>query len=112
VVDSELGEPIPGAGVKVKPGGTPLTADSLGHFSIPDLKAGEVEVTVQAIGFESRSWKFNVQAGQAMDRSFSLDFTGEAARGGGDGAGQQAGAPLCRLRAPPGAGHRRIHALG
>jgi len=77
VVDSELGDPIPGATVRIRPGGVPLTADSLGHFLVSDLKPGEIEVAVQAIGFESRSWKFTVQAGQTMDRSFSVDFTGE-----------------------------------
>lgn len=77
VVDSELGEPIPGAVVRVKPGGAPITTDSLGQFSVADLKPGEIEVAVQALGFEPRSWKFVVQAGQAVDRSFSVDFTGE-----------------------------------
>ena len=77
VIDSELGEPIPGAVVRIKPGGTPITADSAGQFAAAELKPGEVEVTVQAVGFESRSWKFTVQAGQAVDRSFPLDFTGE-----------------------------------
>ena len=33
VIDSELGEPIPGAIVKIK-GGSPITADTAGHFSI------------------------------------------------------------------------------
>ena len=76
VIDSELGEPIPGAIVKIK-GGSPMTADSAGHFSIADIKPGDVEITVQALGFESKSWKFVAQAGQAMDRSFALDFTGD-----------------------------------
>lgn len=77
VVDSELGEPIPGAIIRIRPGGTPVTADSLGQFSVADLKPGEIEVAVQALGFESRSWKFTVQAGQIVDRSFPVDFTGD-----------------------------------
>jgi hypothetical protein len=77
IIDSELGDPVPGAVVRIKPGGSPLTADSLGQFSVAELKPGEIEVAVQALGFEPRSWKFTVQAGQAVDRSFSLDFTGE-----------------------------------
>lgn len=77
VVDSELGEAIPGATVRVRPGGTPLTSDTLGIFSVADLKPGEIEVAVQAIGFESRSWKFTVQPGQSIDRTFPLDFTGD-----------------------------------
>ena len=77
VVDSELGEAVPGAVVRIKPGGPPLTADSLGQFSVAELKPGDIEVTVQALGFESRSWKFTVQAGQAVDRSFAVDFTGD-----------------------------------
>jgi len=77
VIDSELGEPIPAAMVKIKGAGSPITADSAGHFSVEELKPGEIEITIQALGFESKSWKFVAQAGQAMDRSFSLDFTGE-----------------------------------
>ena len=77
VIDSELGEPVPGAIVRIRPGGSPITADSSGQFSAADLKPGEIEVAVQALGFESRSWKFTVQAGQAVDRSFPLDFTGD-----------------------------------
>lgn len=77
ILDSELGEGLPGATVRVRPGGTPITTDSLGRFEVTGLKPGEVEVAVQAMGFESRSWKFVVQADQVVDRTFSLDFTGE-----------------------------------
>jgi len=77
VVDSELGDPVPGAVIRIRPGGTPLTTDTLGTFSVTDLKPGEIEVAVQALGFEPRSWKFTVQAGQSVDRNFPLDFTGD-----------------------------------
>jgi Carboxypeptidase regulatory-like domain len=77
VLDSELGEPIPGASVRVRPGGAPLTVDSTGRFEVAGVRAGEIEVAVQAIGFQSRSWKLTVQDGQTLTRDFSLDFTGE-----------------------------------
>ena len=77
VIDSELGEAIPAALVRIKGAGSPITADSAGGFSIAEVKPGEIEITVQAMGFESKSWKFTVQAGQAINRNFALDFTGE-----------------------------------
>jgi len=77
VMDSELGEALHGATIRVRPGGSPVTTDSLGRFEITGLRPGEIEVTVQALGFESRSWKLAVQADQVIDRTFSLDFTGE-----------------------------------
>jgi len=77
VVDSETGEPVPGAIVRIRPGGVPLTSDTLGNFRAEELRPGEIEVTIQAIGFESQSWKFTVQAGQNIDRTFSVDFTGD-----------------------------------
>ena len=89
VVDSELGDPIPGAVVQVKPGGTPLPPTRWATSPFPDLKAGEVEVAVQAIGFESRSWKFNVQARPGHGPELFPRFHWrKAARGGGNGAGQ------------------------
>lgn len=77
VLDSELGEPVPDATVRIRPGGSPVTTDSSGLFEVTGIRAGEVEVAVQAVGFQSRSWKFTLQDGQTITRDFSIDFTGD-----------------------------------
>ncbi len=77
VVDAELGEQVPGATIRLRPGGSPLTADNSGRFEATGLVPGQIEVTVIALGFATKSWKFTVQAGQVVERSFSLEFTGE-----------------------------------
>jgi hypothetical protein len=77
VLDSELGEAVAAAVVRVRPGGEPLSVDSAGRFEVTGLKPGTIEVAVQATGFQSKSWKFTVQEGQTITQDFSLDFTGE-----------------------------------
>lgn len=77
VVDSELGEALPGAIVRITPANLLLTADTLGRFEARGLPPGEVEVSAQAIGYEARTSKFTVLAGQVVDMAFPLDFNGE-----------------------------------
>jgi len=76
VLDSETGDPIAGATARIK-GHEPATADSGGRFLIGNVTAGEAEVTIQALGYETRKWKVDIADGRTMDRTFSLDFTGE-----------------------------------
>lgn len=77
VVDSELGDPLPGATVRIKPGNLLITADTLGRFEAPGLPPGEVEFTVHALGYARHTWKVVFQAGQTIERRFPLDFSGE-----------------------------------
>lgn len=77
ILDSELGEGIAGATVRVRPGVEPITVDSSGRFEVKDLKPGQIEVAVQAVGFQSRSWKFTVREGQVLTQDFALEFTGD-----------------------------------
>jgi len=76
VVDTETGETIAAALIKIKNGGAPVTADSAGAFTTV-VAPGPVVVTVTALGYESRTWKIDIAAGQDMQRTFGLDFTGE-----------------------------------
>jgi hypothetical protein len=76
VVDTETGEAVAGALLRVKNGGAPVTADSAGLFTTV-VAAGQVEITLSALGYESRTWKFDITAGQDVQRTFGLDFTGE-----------------------------------
>jgi hypothetical protein len=77
ILDSELGEVIAGAIVRVRPGGEPITVDTSGKFEVTGLKPGTIEVAVQAVGFQSRSWKFTVREGQVLTQDFPMEFTGE-----------------------------------
>jgi hypothetical protein len=77
VIDAEIGEGVPGATIRIRPGGGPITTDSAGRFEVSGIAPGQIEVTVVALGFETQSWKFTVQPGQVVDRGFSLSFTGE-----------------------------------
>ena len=77
ILDSELGEVVAGAIVRVRPGGEPITVDTSGRFEVTGLKPGQIEVAIQAVGFQSRSWKFTVQEGQVLTHDFPIDFTGD-----------------------------------
>lgn len=77
VVDSELGEPLAGAVIRIRPGTVLLSADSQGRFEATSLPPGDVEVAIEALGYQTRTWKVTLAGGKVVERSFSLDFTGE-----------------------------------
>jgi hypothetical protein len=54
-----------------------LTADTLGRFELSGLAPGEIEVSGQALGYQTRRWKLTLVAGQVLSLDFPLDFTGE-----------------------------------
>src|SRR2546425_11383961 len=51
VVDSEFGNPLAGAVVRVKGGPPPLTTDSLGWVETKDLPGGDAEVAIPVLGY-------------------------------------------------------------
>lgn len=77
IIDSETGEPVREAVVRVR--GLPaVTADSNGRFEVTGVPAGQAQVTVQALGYSADQWKITIAAGQVLDRQFALDFSGES----------------------------------
>jgi len=76
VVDTETGEPIASALVRIKGGSAPFPADTLGTFTI-ELPAGHAEITIQSLGYDTRQWKLEIQAGQDIQKVFGLEFNGE-----------------------------------
>ncbi|MGH7698961.1 MAG: carboxypeptidase regulatory-like domain-containing protein [Gemmatimonadales bacterium] len=76
VIDSELGQPLPEAVVRIRPGSTVLTTDTLGRFEAPRLPAGEAEVSIQLLGYAPGIFPIYVPASGELDRTFGLDFTG------------------------------------
>jgi len=76
VIDSELGQAVAGAVVRIKPGPPPFTADSLGRFEARDLPAGLADVTIEAPGYDSATFAVRLTASDTVTGVFSLDFTG------------------------------------
>lgn len=78
VLDSETGEPLPEATIRIKGRADLFTADSVGRFSVLGLAAGEVEVTVAALGYSGLKIKLFLQSGtQVLERTFAMEFTGD-----------------------------------
>lgn len=76
VVDAEIGDPLPGAVIRIK--GLPnATSDTAGRFEITGVPAGDAEVTIQVLGYETRKWKVGLSGGQNVDKTFPMEFTGE-----------------------------------
>lgn len=75
VLDEETGDSIPEAIVRVK-GRDPVTVGPSGRFEIGNLAPGVIELSVQAIGFSPKTFKFAVTAGQVLTRHFPVEFDG------------------------------------
>jgi carboxypeptidase family protein len=75
VVDSEFGQPLAGAVVRIKRGPT-LNADSLGRFEAKELPTGAAEITIQVLGYAPRVFTLYLPAASTTDHVFGLDFTG------------------------------------
>ncbi len=75
IVDSEFGQPLAGAVVRIKRGPT-LNADSLGRFEAKDLPNGAAEITIQVLGYATHVFTLYLPAATTVDHTFGLDFTG------------------------------------
>jgi hypothetical protein len=76
VIDSEIGQPLPDATVKIRGGPPQLMTDSLGRFHAEQLPAGDVEVMIQLLGYAPGIFKVNLPPSGTLERDFALDFTG------------------------------------
>ncbi len=76
VIDSEIGNPLARATVRIRGSASPLTTDSLGGFQARDLRAGEVEVRIELVGYATATFKVPMPASGAVEQTFGLDFTG------------------------------------
>ena len=76
VIDSEIGNPLPNAVVRIQPGPSPLATDSLGQFEAQELPAGDVEVTIQLLGYAKGVFTVHLPQSGAVNGVFPLDFTG------------------------------------
>jgi len=77
VMDSEMGNPLAGATVRIgKDTATAVRTDSLGFFRIPNLPGGTTDVRIQQIGFEEGLFRIHLPDSGSVNRTFSLDFNG------------------------------------
>jgi hypothetical protein len=76
VIDSEIGQPLADAMVKIRGGPPQLTTDSLGKFQAQQLPAGDVEVMIQLVGYAPGIFKVHLPPSGTLERDFALDFTG------------------------------------
>jgi hypothetical protein len=76
VIDSELGQAVAGATVRIKPGPASLTTDTLGRFEARGLVAGAAEVTIEALGYQPGVFTVRLGAADTVNGVFPIDFTG------------------------------------
>jgi len=76
VIDSEVGQPLAGAAVRIRRSSAPLTTDTLGRFEAQDLAAGDAEISVEALGYATRVFRIRLPPSGVMNQAFALDFTG------------------------------------
>ncbi|MGH7547762.1 MAG: carboxypeptidase regulatory-like domain-containing protein [Gemmatimonadales bacterium] len=76
VIDSEFGNPLPGAVIRIVRGAPPLTTDSLGRFEAQELPAGDAAVTIEFLGYATEVFRVRLPPSGGVARVFALDFTG------------------------------------
>jgi len=80
VIDSELGQALPGAVVRIgrapSAPSPPLTTDTLGRFEARDLATGTLQVSIQVLGYAQAVFTVWLPPSGTVDQVFALDFTG------------------------------------
>jgi hypothetical protein len=76
VIDSELGDPLPGAVVRIRGAPDSLITDTLGRFESIGLRLGEVAVSIELVGYTPGSFKVRLASSAGVDQVFPLDFSG------------------------------------
>ncbi|HET9424254.1 MAG TPA: carboxypeptidase-like regulatory domain-containing protein [Gemmatimonadaceae bacterium] len=75
VVDSELGNPLPAAAVRIRGGPEGVVTDTLGVFEV-QLPSGQAELNIQLIGYAPGIFMVQVPAAGVFERTFAMDFNG------------------------------------
>lgn len=76
VVDSEMGQPLNGATIRIGRDTAAFQTDSLGFFRIPNLRGGVTDVRIQLIGYEEGLFRMRLPESGLVDQQFALDFNG------------------------------------
>lgn len=76
VVDSELGDGLSGAVVRIRGVAAPLVTDTTGHFEAVTAKGGETVVTIELVGYTRGVFKIHLDESAVNEEIFPLDFSG------------------------------------
>lgn len=77
VLDSEMGNPLAGATVRIgRDSAVAARTDSLGFFRIANLPRGMTDVRIQQIGYEEGLFRIYLPDSGSVGQNFSLDFNG------------------------------------
>lgn len=76
VIDSEFGQGLAGATIRIRRGPAPVTTDSLGRFVVEGLAAGATEVTIEVLGYAAGNFPVVFPPSGTVKGDFPMDFTG------------------------------------
>ncbi|HEV8509093.1 MAG TPA: carboxypeptidase-like regulatory domain-containing protein [Gemmatimonadales bacterium] len=76
VLDSEMGNPLAGAAVRIGTDTTSIMTDSLGFFRVPELARGMIDIRIRLIGYEEGLYRLFMPDSGVMRQDFTLDFNG------------------------------------
>lgn len=76
MLDSETGNPLSGATVRVGNDTASFETDSSGLFLITGLRGGTTDIRIQLIGYEEGVFRMRLPDAGVVEHAFSLDFNG------------------------------------
>jgi len=76
VLDSEMGNALSGATVRIGNDTASFKTDSAGLFIISGLRGGVTDIRIQLIGYEEGLFRMRLPETGVVDRIFSIDFNG------------------------------------
>jgi TonB-dependent receptor len=74
IMDANTSEPLVGANVVVSGTSIGTSTDLEGEFNLPDVKAGEYELSVTYIGYKDKKVKVNVESGRTTNVMIDLEW--------------------------------------
>lgn len=76
VIDSEVGDALPGAVVSIRGVSSTFITDTLGSFEATGLPPGEAAVSIEVAGYTPGLFRVRLAAADKVERDFALDFSG------------------------------------
>lgn len=76
VLDSETGNPLSGASVRIGNDTASFKTDSAGLFLITGLRGGTTDIRIQLIGYEEGVFRMRLPDAGVVEHAFSIDFNG------------------------------------
>ena len=76
VVDSEMGQPLAGARVRIGRDTGAVQTDSLGFFRLHNLRGGMTDLRIQLIGYEEGIYRIRLPDSGVVNQEYALDFNG------------------------------------